>query len=100
MHLNARLSTCVLPGAGSRSGSPWDSDLLGSMMQDLQGLEYPLELTGFDALELGSLLGPAVGNIGNIDPGAAAPEMCPTCGRFGARPSSIGTPRFVHRRSR
>ncbi len=74
-----RLAYIIWDNKSTITGA-WDQDLLGSMMLDLKGLDFPLDLTGFDALELDNLLGPAAGNT---DPDDAPPVQAEAVSRLG-----------------
>ncbi len=74
-----RLAYIIWDNKSTITGA-WDQDLLGSMMLDLKGLDFPLALTGFDALELDGLLGPAAGNT---DPDDAPPVQAEAVSRLG-----------------
>jgi DNA modification methylase len=74
-----RLAYIIWDNKSTITGA-WDQDLLGSMMLDLTALQYPLDLTGFDALELDNLLGPAAGQT---DPDDAPPVQAEAVSRTG-----------------
>jgi DNA modification methylase len=61
-------------------GSTWDTDLLAGMLGDLKLEGFEISLTGFDALELDGLLGPAAGNT---DPDDAPPVQAEAVSRLG-----------------
>jgi DNA modification methylase len=74
-----RLAYIIWDNKSTLSGG-WDTDLLGSMMLDLDALKFPLDMTGFDALELDNLLGPAAGLT---DPDDAPPVQAEAVSRTG-----------------
>ena len=59
----------------SAAWAEWDDELLALELQDLQGLDYDLALTGFDADALAELFADKTGGLTDPDEAPAAPAV-------------------------
>jgi ParB-like chromosome segregation protein Spo0J len=94
---DAQVKAFRLMANRSANWAAWDEELLGLELEDLQGLDFDLELTGFNVDELQNLL-----NIDSAEPPSSFPEkdesietehQCPRCGfRFSGNSTAVTTP--------
>ena len=65
--------------------SPWDMELLGSEMATLQDMDFDIDLTGFDDIELGEMFGDTAveeppEEFPEFDEDMETENECPKCG--------------------
>lgn len=62
----------------SATWADWDDALLKLELEDLQGLDFDLEMTGFDAAEIETLLSPPTAGLTDENAVPEAPKVATT----------------------